>query len=381
MGPLENIRILDFSALGPGPYASMLLADMGADVMRVARVSAPVDIAGFTRDLVGRGKRSIALDLKNPSGVEAAQRIADTCDVVLEGFRPGVMERLGLGPDKLMESNPRLIYARLTGWGQTGPLALRAGHDINYIAIAGVLSAIGRKGERPVPPVNLVGDFAGGSLFCAFGIVCALLERATSGRGQIVDAAMVDGAANLFSFFAAAVQAGTWGPRGTNLVDTGAPSYDVYETSDGRFMAVGALEPHFYAELLSGLGLDAANIPDQYDPDRVEELRSVLAGIFRSKTRDDWDEVFRDMDACVAPVLDYREAPTHPANAERNVFVEGMDGIIQPAPAPRLSRTPGQVTSAPPKPGAHTRQVLAEAGYSGEAIESLLEMGSAAASD
>lgn len=369
-GPLEGIRVLDFSRLAPGPYGGMLLGDLGADVIRVDR---PGD-AGMSRfgDIVGRGKRSIALNLKDPGAVEAAMRVLETCDVLLEGFRPGVMERLGLGPDDVSARDPRVVYARLTGWGQDGPLALRAGHDINYIAVSGVLHAIGRRDEPPLPPLNLIGDFAGGGLLCAFGIVCALLERQTSGKGQVVDAAMVDGAMNLFSFLASAVHANMWGPRGTNLLDTGAHFYEVYETSDGGYMSVGAIEPQFYAEYLDGLGISTdEQFLKQHDSSQWPELKQRTAALFKSKTREEWIEIFTNRDACVYPVLTPKEAPTHPFNAERNTHVTGGFDVVQPAAAPRFSRTPGAVGEPSPEPGGHTREVLKEAGYDDEQIDKL----------
>lgn len=377
-GPLDGVRVLDFSRLAPGPYGSMLLADMGADVVRVDR--APLGKADMPRlgDVVGRGKRSIALNLKEPSGLETALKLVERSDVLLEGFRPGVMERLGLGPGDCHERNPRLVYARLTGWGQDGPLADRAGHDINYIAISGVLSAVGRKDEAPVPPVNMLGDFAGGGLLCAFGVICALLERERSGEGQVIDAAMVDGATNLFSFFAAAVAGGMWGERGTNMLDTGAHFYEVYETADGGYMSVGAIEPQFYAELLDGLGLADEDLPHQMDQDRWPELKERFAEAFRTKTRDEWAEIFESRDACCYPVLDLAEAPKHRHNVERGTQVTGPFDITQPAPAPRLSRTPGAIDRPAPEPGEHTKDVLGEAGLGADEIEELRASGAIA---
>ena len=373
-GPLEGIRVLDFSRLAPGPYGSMLLADLGAEVIRVERVPLGSDMPR-NGDIVGRGKRSVGLNLKHADGVEAALRILERCDVLLEGFRPGVMERLGLGPDEVTARNPRIVYARMTGWGQQSPLRDRAGHDINYIAVSGVLSALGRKDEKPYPPINLVGDFAGGGLLCAFGIVCALLERERSGQGQVVDAAMVDGAANLFSFFAALVHWGAWKERGTNLLDTGSHFYEVYETSDGGYMSVGAIEPQFYAEFMDGLGLasDDELARNQMDQSRWPEFKKRVAEIFMTKTRDEWSEIFVGRDACVFPVLDLTEARTHPFNAERSTHVTGPNDILQPAPAPRFSRTSVTSVNEAPAVGADTRSVLLDAGYSEAEIDKLGE--------
>jgi alpha-methylacyl-CoA racemase len=349
----------------------MLLADMGAEVIRVDRAPLGAEMPAFG-DTLGRGKRSVGLNLKNPNAVEVGLRILDGCDVLLEGFRPGVMERLGLGPDVVLERNPRIVYARLTGWGQEGPLAMRAGHDINYIAVSGVLHAIGRRDEPPMPPINLIGDFAGGGLMCAFGIACALVERERSGKGQVVDAAMVDGAANLFAFLAAAVQGNMWGPRGTNLIDTGAHFYEVYETSDGGFMSVGAIEPQFYAEWIDGLGVkEDADYLRQHDQSKWPELKKRTAEIFKTKTRDEWSAIFENRDACTFAVLTPQEAPSHPYNAPRQTHVKGAFDVMQPAPAPRLSRTPGEVQGAPPEVGSHTRDVLKEAGYSDDEIDKL----------
>ncbi|WP_066374542.1 CaiB/BaiF CoA transferase family protein [Herbidospora mongoliensis] len=323
-GPLAGIKVLELAGLAPGPFAGMMLADHGASVLRVDRVAAVTDTP--RREVMDRGKRSIGLDLKSPEGVAAFLELARNADAVIEVFRPGVAERLGIGPADVHAVNERLVYGRLTGWGQDGPLAPRAGHDIDYLAISGVLSQLGRAGERPTPPINLLGDFAGGGLMLAYGILLALLERERTGRGRVVDAAMVDGAALLFSMFYSLSQAGFWGPRGTNLLDGGAARYDTYETKDGKFMAVGALEPQFYAELLRGLELS-----DPPEP----LLRDRLTEAFKTRTRAEWEAVFAGSDACVAPVLDVAEAPDHPHNAARGTFVE-IGGLAQAAPAPRL---------------------------------------------
>ncbi|GAB1821536.1 CaiB/BaiF CoA transferase family protein [Herbidospora sp. RD11066] len=326
-GPLAGIKVLELAGLAPGPFAGMMLADHGAEVLRVDRVAAVTDKP--RRDVMDRGKRSIGLDLKSPEGVAAFLELARHADAVIEVFRPGVAERLGIGPADVHAVNERLVYGRLTGWGQDGPLATRAGHDIDYIAISGVLSQLGRAGEKPTPPINLLGDFAGGGLMLAYGILLALLERERTGRGRVVDAAMVDGAALLFSMFYSLTQSGFWGPRGTNLLDGGAAMYDTYETKDGKFMAVGALEPQFYAELLRGLEL--AEPPAQNDPG----LRDRLTEAFKSRTRAEWEAVFADSDACVSPVLEMAEAPDYPHNVARGTFVE-IGGMAQAAPAPRL---------------------------------------------
>jgi alpha-methylacyl-CoA racemase len=297
---------------------------------------------------------------------------------VLEGFRPGVMERLGLGPDVLCGDNPRLVYARVTGWGQDGPMASRAGHDIDYLALAGVLGAIGREGEAPVPPINLLADFAGGGLACAFGVVCALLERERSGAGQVVDAAMVDGAINLMAVFAVAIQSGRWGPTGTNIVDTGAHFYNTYETADGRYMAVGAMEPQFYARFLEGLGIADDDLPPQMDAGSWPMMKERVAAVFATRTREDWTEIFGALDACVVPVLSPLEALAHPHNIARGAFVPRDEGLVQPAPMPRLARTPGAVAGSPPGVGEHTREILAEAGYSTDDVTRLAEMGAIA---
>ena len=373
MGPLAGIKVLEFEAIGPVPFCGMMLADMGADVLLVDRTSDPG--LGLDRerwsDVMLRGRRSLMLDLKSASGIEVARKLADQADAVIEGFRPGVMERLGLGPDVLLARTPRLVYGRMTGWGQDGPLAPRAGHDIDYIALSGALHAMGRTGEAPVPPLNLVGDFGGGGMLLAFGVVSALLEARTSGKGQVVDAAMVEGASLLTTMFWGMTAAGRWNEtRGDNVLDTGAPWYDVYETSDRRHVAIGAIEPKFYAELLARLGLAGESLPAQHDRAGWPVLRRRFAGIFRGKSRDEWCAIFEGSDACFAPVLAFSEAPAHPHHRARGAHVN-IAGVDQPAPAPRFSRTPGTVRGAPPERGANAAAALADWGFSAAEIAAL----------
>ncbi len=367
MGPLRGIKVLEFESIGPAPFAGLLLADMGADVLVIDR-PASTDL-GLERerwyDVMMRGKRSITLDLKSASGKEAALRLTTRADALIEGMRPGVMERLGLGPERVFENNSRLVYGRMTGWGQDGPLAPRAGHDINYLALAGVLNAFGRKGEAPVPPLNLIGDFGGGGMLLGFGVACALIEAARTGRGQVVDAAMVEGASLLATMFSGFLAAKTWSEnRGDNILDTGAPWYNVYETKDGKYVSIGAIEARFYEELLKKLAL-----PDlgQHDRARWVEMKSAFAQTFKSKTRDEWCRVFEGSDACFAPVLSWSEARRDPHNVARNSFVK-IEDVEQPAPAPRFSRTPGAVRRPPPERGAGAREALAEWGFSSEEI-------------
>ena len=371
MGPLAGIRILEFEAIGPAPFAGMLLADMGADVLLVDRPRAS-DL-GLKRerwyDVMLRGKRSVTLDLKSPRGVQAALELVGRADALIEGFRPGVMERLGLGPDAALRKNPGLVYGRMTGWGQQGPLAPRAGHDINYIALAGVLQAFGRKGEAPVPPLNLVGDFGGGGMLLAFGVVSALLEAQRSGKGQVVDAAMVDGAALLAAMFSGFLAAGQWSEeRGTNLLDTGAPWYDVYQTADGKYVAIGAIEDKFFAELGAKLGL--ADLPPQHDRSRWPQMRQRIAQAFRARPRDEWCRIFAGSDACFAPVLSWSEARQHEHSAARQSYIR-VAGVEQPAPAPRFSRTAPAVRRPPPERGQGGAAALAEWGFTDSQIESL----------
>ncbi|MFC7274862.1 CaiB/BaiF CoA transferase family protein [Paractinoplanes rhizophilus] len=343
-GPLAGVRVVELAGLAPGPFGCMILADLGADVILVDRPGGGhVPPPGPLQ----RGRRVVELDLKAPDGLDALLRLVERADVLVEGYRPGVAERLGFGPAHCEKINPRLVYGRMTGWGQDGPLAARAGHDIDYIAVAGALEPLGRAGERPHAPLNLIGDFAGGGMLLAVGILAALLERERSGCGQIVDAAMVDGSALLMALFHGMIADGSWPfPRGANLLDGGAPFYDTYETSDGGFVAVGALEPPFYAALLDGLGLAEADLPGQLDRDGWPALRARFAEVFATRTRDEWAAVFAGTDACVAPVLSPTEAPAHPHNRARKTFVE-VDGLAQPAPAPRFGRTPAGPPSAP----------------------------------
>ena len=377
MGPLAGLRVLEFEAIGPGPFAAMMLADMGADVLLVDRPADPrmgLERARWSDTLL-RGRRSVTLDLKTAGGVQAALQLAGRADAVIEGFRPGVMERLGLGPDVLLARNAKLVYGRMTGWGQTGPLADRAGHDINYIALAGVLNAIGRAGQPPVPPLNLVGDFGGGGMLLAFGIACGVIEARTSGRGQVVDAAMVDGAALLATMFAGFQAAGQWSERrGENILDSGAPWYDSYATSDGKYVAIGAIESKFYAELLQRLGLANEALPTQHDRAGWPVLRARFATLFVTRTREQWCAAFDGSDACFAPVLGFTEARAHPHSIERSASVR-VGRVDQPAPAPRFDRTPGAVRGAPPERGQHGREALVDWGFDDEGIEQLAGIG------
>jgi alpha-methylacyl-CoA racemase len=377
VGPLAGVRVVEIAGIGPGPFCGMLLADMGADVVRVDR---PVDTDGpFRPPVLGRGRRSVVVDLKHQRGAEVVLRLVASADALIEGFRPEVAERLGIGPAACLDRNPRLLYGRMTGWGQEGPWRRTAGHDIDYIALAGALHPIGRDGQAPVPPLNLLGDFGGGGLLLAFGIVCGLLEARRSGRGQVIDAAVVDGAALLTTMLHELAAVGLWrAERGTNLLDGGAPFYDVYETADGRYLAVGALEPKFYRELLARLGLEERDLPDQMDRDRWPQLRERLAAVFRSRTRAEWSALFDGSDACVAPVLSPSEAPDHPHNRARQAFVP-VDGSLEPAPAPRFSRTPSAPPSPAPAPGQHTDEVLGTwAGFSAAEIADLRATGAVA---
>ena len=377
MGPLQGVTIIELAGIGPGPFCAMMLSDMGADVIRVDRAGAvrggdpnvpPVDV-------LGRGRRSIGLDLKSPEGTETLMRLVEKADGLTEGFRPGVTERLGIGPDECMARNSRLVYGRMTGWGQTGPYALTAGHDINYIALAGALEPIGRRGEAPVPPLNLVGDFGGGGMYLAFGMVCAILEARSSGQGQVVDAAMVDGAASLMGFFHGFRAMGVWNDeRGTNMLDTGAPYYDVYETGDGKYVSIGSIEPQFYAQLREKLGLDDAKWDAQQTRADWPDRKADLAEIFLMKTRDEWCEIIEGSDVCFAPVLSIEEAPKHPHNVARSTFTE-VAGVTQPSPAPRFSRTEAKIQRPAAHAGQHSDELLAEFGFDDAEIASLRDTG------
>jgi alpha-methylacyl-CoA racemase len=373
VGPLSGIKILEFAGIGPGPFAAMMLSDMGADVLRLDRAGAVQDPIPDEpgSDILNRGRRSVALDLKHPEGIATALRLIEGADALLEGFRPGVMERLGLGPDVCFERNPRLVYGRMTGWGQEGPMAHAAGHDINYIALCGSLEPLGRKGEKPTAPLNLVGDFGGGGMLLAFGVACALVERAASGKGQVVDAAMVDGAASLMTMIHGMRQLGFWrDERGTNLLDTGAHFYDTFETADGKYVSIGSIEPQFYAELLEKTGLSGEDLPKQMDREQWPAMKTRMEAIFKSKTREQWCEIMEGSDVCFAPVLSMEEAPRHPHIAARNTFVT-VAGKLQPAPSPRFSRTEAEIQRPPPQPGQHTDESLTDWGLDAEEVRKL----------
>ena len=371
-GPLAGLKVIEMVGLGPAPFCAMLLADQGAEVIRIDRPGA-VGALGLPPkyDVPARGRRSLAIDLRKPGAVDAVLDLVAQADMLIEGFRPGVMERLGLGPDVCLARQPRLVYGRMTGWGQSGPLAHAAGHDINYIALSGVLHAIGRAGEAPVPPLNYVGDYGGGAMMLAFGVLAALFEAQRSGRGQVVDAAMTDGAALLSAMFWGLKAAGAWNnERGANLLDSGTHFYDTYRCADGRYVAVGAIEPQFHAELLQRLGLDVAEFKRALDPSRWPAYKARLAAVFATRTRDEWCALLEGTDACFAPVLDWDEAPRHPHNVARGTFVE-IDGIVQPAPAPRFSRTRADTPPPPSAPGADGEAVLRDAGFDAARIAQL----------
>jgi alpha-methylacyl-CoA racemase len=376
-GPLDGVRIIELAGLGPAPFAGMMLADAGADIIRIdrsERATYPPNSAPHV-DLMNRGRRSVAADLKHPDGVALVLRLVAEADGLMEGFRPGVAERLGLGPDVCLERNPRLVYGRMTGWGQDGPLASAAGHDIDYIAVAGALEPMGRAGERPLPPLNLVGDFGGGGMMLAFGMCAAIISARTTGAGQIIDAAMVDGAAALMTMTYTLMSSGIWkDERGTNLLDTGAHFYEVYETSDGGYFAIGAIEPQFYAELLRRLGLEGEDLPDQMDRQAWPAMKERFSALFAGKTRKEWEVIFEGSDACAAPVLSPLEAPHHPHIAARGTFTE-VAGVVQPAPAPRFGGTPGSIRHPPPNPGQYGDEALADWGVDAHEVKALRESG------
>jgi alpha-methylacyl-CoA racemase len=376
MGPLAGIKIIEIAGIGPGPFCGMMLSDMGAEVVRVNRVTAkPSRILEEEKDILARGRRVLTVDLRRPEGVEVVLRLCREADAIFEGFRPGVAENIGIGPEACLARNPKIVYGRMTGWGQEGPLAKAAGHDINYISLSGALHAIGRKGERPVPPLNLVGDFGGGGMFLAFGLVCGLLEAQKSGKGQVVDAAMVDGSAALMAMFFSMMQVGLFKTeRGTNLLDTGAHFYDVYETKDGKHVSIGAIEPQFYAELVQKAGLDPQIFGEQLNIFKWPEYKEKLVEIFRTKTRDEWCAVMEGSDVCFAPVLSIAEAPRHPHNQARGTFVT-VNEVLQPAPAPRFSRTPAGLRPYEEKERKDPAVILADYGFAEEEIGNLLDQG------
>jgi alpha-methylacyl-CoA racemase len=377
MGVLSGYRVIELAGIGPAPMCAMLLSDMGADVVRIDRLAdAGLGVQVQTKySLLNRGRRSVALDLKRPEATDTVLRMVEKADALIEGFRPGVMERLGLGPDVCLARNQKLVYGRMTGWGQEGPLAQAAGHDINYIALAGALYSIGRRGEAPVPPLNLVGDFGGGALYLALGVVAGILEAQKSGKGQVVDVAMVDGVASLMTAIYGMHGAGIWtNDRGTNILDTGAHYYDVYETRDGKHISIGSIETKFYEELLERSGLKNEELPRQNDRPSWPQMKERLKALFLTKTRDEWCKIMEGTDICFAPVLSMDEAPQHPHNQLRGTFV-AQDGVTQPAPAPRFSRTPSAIQCPPAAPGQHTEEALRDWGFSSVDLEKLRNCG------
>jgi alpha-methylacyl-CoA racemase len=378
MGPLAGMKIIEIGAIGPVPFCGMLLSDMGADVLRVDR-TAPSGLGIGQREtrfeVLGRGRRSVSVDLKHPKGVETVLKLCEGADAIMEGFRPGVAERLGIGPDDCMGRNARLVYGRMTGWGQDGPISHAAGHDINYISLSGVLHAIGTKDSGPVPPLNLTGDFGGGAMFLAFGMLAAMWEARSSGKGQVVDVSMIEGSAYLQAAIYGMQAAGYWkDERGTNVLDTGSPYYNVYETKDGKHVSIGSIEPKFYAELLEKSGMKDAGLPEQNARDKWPEMTEKFRDVFKRKTRDEWCEIMEGSDICFAPILSMTEAPNHPQNKARNSFVD-IEGVTQPAPAPKFSRTAPEVQRKPPKLGEHTREGLADWGFGEDDIAALLNEG------
>ncbi|MFQ3316030.1 MAG: alpha-methylacyl-CoA racemase [Candidatus Poriferisodalaceae bacterium] len=376
MGPLTGIRVVELAGIGPGPFCAMLLADLGAEVIRVDRTS-QVDIGidrGRKYSVLNRSRKSISVDLKNPDGIETVLKLVESADALIEGFRPGVTERLGLGPDECMKRNPALVYGRMTGWGQEGPMAHAAGHDINYIALTGALHAIGGA-DKPSPPLNVVGDFGGGGVFLAFGLCAALLESKNSGLGQVVDAAMTEGAASLMGSLYGMYASGGWSNnREDNVLDGGSYYYGVYETADNKFISIGSIEGKFHDVLLEITGLTDAATIDRNDRSTWEEKKQRMEQLVRLKTRDEWDDLMLGTDVCYAPVLNFEEAPKHPHNVARQSFVE-VEGVMQPAPAPKFSRTPGTVQMPPPAPGQHTSEILSDWGFDANEIEKLKDVG------
>ncbi len=372
MGPLEGIRIIELAGIGPGPFCGMMLSDMGAEVIRVDRMTNP---SNRPADILARNRRSIAIDLKQPEGADTVLRLCESADALFEGFRPGVTERLGVGPEACMARNPKLVYGRMTGWGQEGPLAQAAGHDINYIGLAGALHAIGRPGEKPVPPLNLIGDFGGGGMLLAYGMVCGLLEAQRSGKGQVIDAAMIDGSAALMAAFFGMGAVGRFSDqRGTNLLDGGAHFYNTYETQDGKHICIGSIEPQFYTLLIEKSGVDAEQFKAQQDNTRWLDYSAELSQVFKSKTQAEWCEIMEGTDVCFAPVLSVFDAPNHPHNQHRKTFVE-VDGIPQPAPAPRFSRTQPEIRGSARQPGEDSEAILQDYGFGPDDINALRTKG------
>jgi alpha-methylacyl-CoA racemase len=378
MGPLKGVRIIEMAGIGPAPFCGMMLSDMGAEVIRVDRSDgADLGLPGREPrfEVLSRGRQSVAVDVKSEAGRDIVRRLVKDADALIEGFRPGVMERLGLGPQALWEVNPRLVFGRMTGFGQDGPMAPRAGHDINYIALSGALHAIGQKDGPPIPPLNLIGDFGGGGMLLAFGVLCGILEARNSGKGQVVDAAMVDGASLLMAGIYGFLAGGMWrDERGANILDTGAPWYGVYETKDGKWVSIGSIEKRFYADLLERLGIAGEDLPRQHDRTGWPTLAKRFAEVFKTRTRDEWCAVFADSDACFAPVLAMKEVAAHPHNVARATFVE-RDGVVQPAPGPRFSRTPAEIAGPSKAAGADSEAVLKAAGYSPSEIAAFIEAG------
>ena len=368
MGPLKGFRVIELAGIGPGPFCGMMLSDMGADVIRIDRIGG----SGGRRDVLGRNRRSVAVDLKHPQGIELVLKLVETADGLFEGFRPGVTERLGLGPDVCLARNEKLVYGRMTGWGQEGPIAHAAGHDINYIGLAGALHAIGEPGGKPVPPLNLIGDFGGGGMLLAYGLVCGMLEASRSGKGQVIDAAMVDGAASLMAMFFSMAGHGFKDQRGSNMLDGGAHFYNTYETKDGKYVCVGSIEPQFYAELVEKSGVDPNRFGPQMDHRQWGDFKAELTEVFKTRTRDEWCAIMEGTDICFAPVLSILEAPDHPHNRHRETFVD-VDGVTQPAPSPRFSRTTAEISHAARVPGEDTHAVLAELGLGADEIAALEE--------